>query len=147
VPGLTGRDSRFPPLVRTEPYYILYGDDAYEMVPLLVEAGVDPNARDGDGRTALHLLALEPLHVEPLNDCYYGDEAHIDQQYAMLATLLDNGADIEAVDRFGLRPLHYAALSGSPCLIDLMLEAGADPDARTADERRMTAEELRELIQ
>jgi len=40
------------------------------------------------------------------------------------------GADLEARDEFGMTPLHWAALFGTPETVAALLDAGADPNAR-----------------
>jgi len=46
--------------------------------------------------------------------------------------LLDNGADVDATDKSGHTPLHYAVRSGikSEPIINLLLEFGASPSVR-----------------
>ncbi len=44
--------------------------------------------------------------------------------------LIEHGADVNAADRSGYRPLHGAAFLGEPRILELLLEHGADPLAR-----------------
>jgi len=76
-------------------------------------AGADPNARDEDGWTPLHLAAT-----------YDGAEA--------VAALLAGGADLNARDEDGWTPLHVAALVGGAEAVAALLDEGADDGARTA---------------
>jgi hypothetical protein len=79
----------------------------------LLDAGVDPRARDGRQRTLLHLLHL--LHL-------------LDYQ-ALLPRLLAAGLDIEATDHHKRTPLHViAGEGGSPDLVRALLAAGARTD-------------------
>lgn len=80
----------------------------------LATSGVDPNARDGDGRTALHWAAAwdEPVGL------------------AALAALVEAGADPNARDRIDLTPLHWAAERRNGAMVAALLEAGADPNVR-----------------
>jgi uncharacterized protein len=66
-----------------------------------------------DGFTALHLAA------------FFGRET-------VVATLLERGADVNAVARNPLHvePLHSAAAGGHTAVARLLLEHGADPNAR-----------------
>lgn len=68
-----------------------------------------------DGYTALHLAAFF---------------AHLDVARVLLA----HGADVHAVSANAMRvqPLHAAAVRGDATLLKLLLDAGADPDARQA---------------
>jgi len=50
---------------------------------------------------------------------------------AILRFLIDRGADVEAVDGDLNTPLNLAARSGRIDLATLLLDAGADPNART----------------
>ncbi|GAA2888103.1 hypothetical protein GCM10010517_52020 [Streptosporangium fragile] len=76
----------------------------------LLDAGVDPRARDGRGRTLLHALHL--LDHEPL-----------------LPRLLDAGLDLEATDHNQRTALHVAVgTRGSEALVRALLAAGARID-------------------
>ena len=44
--------------------------------------------------------------------------------------LLRQGADVNALDKNGLTPLHYAAVMGSPEKVDALLRAGAIANAK-----------------
>jgi ankyrin repeat protein len=69
------------------------------------------DARDGDGKTPLHLA--------------------VQGGYATLAEVLVHaGADIEAVDAENRTPLHHAAYEGDPATVTLLLARGADVTAR-----------------
>jgi ankyrin repeat protein len=55
----------------------------------------------------------------------------VDRDCAELVTkLLDQGASLDARDRFGARPLSHAAKSGHLDMVDLLLARGAPIDAR-----------------
>ena len=80
-----------------------------EAVGALLAAGADPDARQGDGATALHWAA-------------YRDDAE------MAAALIQAGADVERANRYGVTPLALAARNGSAAVITRLLAAGADPN-------------------
>jgi ankyrin repeat protein len=85
-------------------------------VRLLLELGVEPDARDGGGHTPLYCLA---------NEC--GAAAGADVVYA----LVDAGADVNApCGSKRCTPLHMAARRGSVAIAQALLERGADPAAR-----------------
>ncbi len=52
-----------------------------------------------------------------------------DTEAAALA-LLAAGADVTRLDFYDMTPLHHAAGTGSPRLVEALIAAGADPDAR-----------------
>ena len=85
------------------------GDDA-ALKTLLVRRGVDVNAPQPDGATALHWAV-------------YRDDA------AMLDQLLRAGAKPNVTNRVGMTPLAMAALYGSAPIVDRLLKAGADVKA------------------
>jgi hypothetical protein len=77
----------------------------------LLDAGIDPRLRDGDGRTLLHFL-------------------HMFDHEKILPRLLAAGLDLEARDRDGRTPLHVAVNDGgSKALVRALLDAGANTDA------------------
>ena len=84
---------------------------------------LDPNLKDGKGRTRLHKLC-----------CSYSVTVNEMRQ------ALKDGADVNAVDNWGDTPLHYLALGRSNDikgeLIRVLIEAGADVDVRNY--RKMT---------
>jgi ankyrin repeat protein len=76
-------------------------------VHTLLRAGVDVNAAQADGTTALHWAA-------------YHEDAE------MVALLVRAGADVNAVNRYGVPPLAEACINGDAAVVKLLLEAGAD---------------------
>ena len=83
-------------------------------VRALLAQGVDANAPDGDGTTALHWAAL--------NDDVASGEA-----------LVAAGARVDAANRFDATPLAIASENGSAAFIALLLAGGADPNWATPE--------------
>jgi ankyrin repeat protein len=84
------------------------GDQA--VVRSLLQRGVDVNARQADGTTALYWAALNN-----------------DVETARL--LIRAGADVKTPNRYGVAPLSVACINGSAPMIELLLKAGADANA------------------
>ena len=80
-----------------------------ETVRALIAAGVDVDAAQPDGATALHWAA-------------YRNDPEV------AALLLDAGADVNATNELGATPLWLAADNGSAAMVERLLAAGADPD-------------------
>lgn len=89
-----------------------------QLVSLLLLAAApgvgEPAARSPTGETALHRAA----------------EA---DDRAAATRLIAAGADVRAVNRYGVSPLALACARGSAPMVGLLLEAGADPNAATGD--------------
>ena len=106
----------------------LYGFGARDRATLLalldtlLLAGADADAATALGITPL--LLLLGARAEPGAAC---DEAVIG---AGVERLLDEDASLQARDARGFGALHLAALHGMGGLVQLLLRAGADPDAR-----------------
>lgn len=86
--------------------------DALAIAALLLRKGADVNATTREGETALHLAPGE----------------------AMTRLLLSNGAKVDPVTRqLQEQALHFAARSGNVPRIRLLLDHGANPNARRYD--------------
>ena len=101
----------------------------YNAVPLLLEAGLDPNVSDRDGETSLH-LAVTANSTETVD------------------VLLGAGADVEARNFDLMTPLDLAVDlkddQSREQLIRHLLEAGAQP---AQEEARLDREEMNLLIE
>lgn len=89
----------------------------------LLERGVAPDARNRDGRGALHLAAAN-------------------SEIEMTRLLLEAGATVDAADGIGWGALHWAAYYGSLPSVEALLAAGADPNARYEPHRVTALEQL-----
>src|SRR3954469_3186574 len=76
-------------------------------VRTLLGTGVDVNAAQIDGTTALHWAA------------YYDDAE-------TAALLVRAGANVNAVNHYGVPPLSLACSNGSGAIVKLLLESGGD---------------------
>ena len=85
------------------------GDE--ETIIMFLERGIDINAKDNLGKTALH-------HATERGDM------------DIITLLLDRGADIHVIDNYGRTALHYAARMGDKDIITLLLDKGADIHAK-----------------
>jgi len=85
---------------------------------LLLEEGADPNAKNSNGETPLHLVAEFPVYE------YRREASNFAQE------LLNHGADVNARNRCGWTPLHYAASSHNSIVADLLIRNGAHVNAR-----------------
>lgn len=129
------------------------------VVSMLVEAGLEVDARDFKGRTALHdacscgnvdvARRLLELGADPSaqmdGGCSAlaaaarnfrkreGDEGSEWRETAEL--LLEAGADIDAPDQNGLGPAHWAAIMENLAVLAVLAERGADLTARSSNGR------------
>ena len=81
-----------------------------ERVRSLVKEGVDVNARQADGATALHWAA------------------HLDDP-GLVSALIAAGAKADAADDTGVTPLYLACLNRQVAIVDTLLAAGANANA------------------
>jgi len=90
-----------------------FGHDG--IVGLLLQNHADPNAASNN-----------PMQVAPLHSAVAGDH------YAIAAKLIEAGANVNATQADGFTPLMGAAQNGNADMVQLLLEHGADAQARTS---------------
>jgi ankyrin repeat protein len=81
-----------------------------DVVKVLVERGADVSVRDGAGTTALALVAKK--------------------EYPSAVAILARKGNVNTGDKYGTTPLMWAAKNGDLKSIKLLLENGANPNAR-----------------
>ncbi len=117
----------------TEKAAIIYaaGRGFPDIVKLLLDHGVDINARYGNDLTVLMWAAG------------YSDEAGTEDMEKVLALLLDRGARIDDQDNRGRTPLMIAAELNHTVAVELLLARGADKTLR--DKQGKSAADLTNL--
>jgi hypothetical protein len=120
-------------------HYAAYGKDA-GLVNFLIDKGAKLELRSAEGATPLHIAAMMDQRetVEALIKRGAALEARNSYertalilcarergQAATARLLLEAGADVNAVDKFGSTALELAAWRGKVELVDLLLEKGA----------------------
>ena len=117
-------------------------DRGVDLIDVLLEFGADPNRKSSwwaggfhslysaRGAAAEHLLAAGAVP----DACA---AANLDRADLLTAMLAENPARVHERGGDGKTPLHFAR---SRRVADLLLEAGADPDARDVDHRSTAAE-------
>ncbi|MEZ5862477.1 MAG: hypothetical protein R3D28_26480, partial [Geminicoccaceae bacterium] len=83
------------------------------MIRQLAAAGADPDVRDDDGRTPIHVAAFASA-----------DEA--------LRALAEAGADMNALEGQAYDVVTIAAVANDPDLMSLAIELGNDPGLTTS---------------
>lgn len=139
APGGDGKVHSFPVL-----FGCIHVSDNLSLAQKLLDAGADPN----DGQSLYH--AVERFSLDALELLYrYGLKPEwlsycmlhqIDLGYlAGVRWFLDHGADPNVRHPWGLSALHWAIQRpGTGAIIELLLERGADAQARTLSVRGVT---------
>ena len=94
------------------------------IVSLFLEAGMSPNAKQGGITALMEASRRGKTHRE------------------VAAALIRAGAEIDAQDPYGVTPLLFAAISGSPETIRMLLKSGANVEAKDVDGRTALIETL-----
>ena len=99
-------------------------EGSLEKVKELLARGVDVNARDEDGHTAVHLAVVKA-------------SSGIEYDCKLIELLIDAGVDINAKDNGGRTPLYYALEGSLLCNgpWDLLLDKGCDPNIADTEGR------------
>jgi len=116
-----------------------------KIVPLLLDAGADPQAPDSAARTPLHLAvergdaAIVRELLRRKADPTKGDRAgwtplHLaaaKNRVEIAGLLLDSGMNPNLLSQLGGTALHEAAAAGSMEIVKLLLARGVDPSIRS----------------
>ncbi len=125
-------------LVDAIPHWLYVGDTALHLAAaavhvdaarLLLRAGADPCAANRRGATPLH-YACDP---RPNTGTRRDDAARTrddEAQAALIALLVEHGADVDHADRGGATALHRAVRARSPAAVRQLLALGARTDVR-----------------
>jgi ankyrin repeat protein len=93
---------------------VLWGQT--DKVTKLLRSGANPNSRNGDGWSALHIA---------VNNDHEG----------LIDLLIAGGADVELRTKSGQSPLEIAVQRLKPRVVEILLGHGADPGARNSHGR------------
>jgi ankyrin repeat protein len=95
-----------------------------EIVKLFLASGMSPNTQRGEMKALLEACRRGKTHNE------------------IAAALIKAGADVNVKDPYGVTPLMFAAISGSPETMRLLMSRGSDVNAKDVDGRTALIEVL-----
>ncbi|KAI5837829.1 ankyrin repeat-containing domain protein [Morchella snyderi] len=116
--------------------------DPEVILDLLLEHGSDVRAMDARGKTALHYAAENGLHTTRIKEerntpgrapkqLDLGNQITAQSIYKnMISLFLNGGANINARDMSDRTPFHYAVENGDEYAMRILLEKGADIEAK-----------------
>ena len=143
------RTSLAPAQVNGEPSIAerIAAGSSVQSISMLLDAGRDPLAPDGDGDTAMHTAAMvrDPTYLQLLLARQLSPDvpnritgrtpimsAMLAERDRQVTLLLAGGANVALADAMGNTPLHIAAQINEPGYVLALLEAGAPAAARNA---------------
>jgi ankyrin repeat protein len=117
---------RVPTSIHQPPLHFACINRNVELVNTLLFCGANPNVKQMDGRSALHILAALPrLHAWPETKKSIQREQN---RAKMVQDLIDFEADLNTQDNRGRTPLMVAAYEGFEDIVDLLIMEGAEID-------------------
>ena len=126
------------PYMGTSVLQVALGWAPLETIGELLTAGADPNFQPvDDGFPSLVDVLHHRLSDRP-------ELRHWDDGHDLLALLIEHGADVHRRGINDWTALHFAAAADDPIAVTMLLEAGADPEARTRIDEFETPLEIAE---
>lgn len=109
LPPERGNPTNTDEQLHTLLHSVVWDPNVYDirLINLLVSSGASVNARDCDGKTALHIASNSTCHI-------------------VAEILLNHGADIDSRDNTGMTPLYDACKAGSSDKVEVLLQRGAN---------------------
>lgn len=121
------------------PLALALAENKYEAAKALMEAGADPSVASGvDGLTPLMIAASQSAPAEGAR-FMPGSTRPID----LAQGLIERKADVNAKSTTGMTALMIAAAHNNPPMIGLLMESGADPQAKNNQDQ--TASDVAQL--
>jgi uncharacterized protein len=121
--------------------FLLSTDEA--LAEVLIQTGVNVNAKDGKGDTPLHYVGKSEkiaglllskgakVNVRNKNGTTPLHNVFGEKTAGVIRLLIDAGAEVNARDQEQMTPLHFAANSGKAEITELLIRSGADINARS----------------
>jgi serine/threonine-protein phosphatase 6 regulatory ankyrin repeat subunit B len=115
-----GADVNAPDRRGITPLMAAAWNDNPDVLPILIEHGSKLDAADNSGWTALTMpISLWKTAPRPN-----------DRTEKVITILVENGIDVNMPNEDGATPLMLAAMYGEPRIVEILLDAGADIDAK-----------------
>lgn len=121
------------------PLHSATANDNERVIKVLLDAAADPNALSNDGWTPFHSAVFYSRSVSVFLDAGADvgltplQRAIVHDQIPTARSMLAQGADPDAADKYGWTALHFAAPQMDRPTVSRLLVAGADVNARTAN--------------
>lgn len=124
------------------------GGNSNKLVALLLNHGIDANAKNVSGDTVLHIAARE---VWGYDTCKIILQRGVDMEVKnmqgktaileaadpeVLGLLCEKGADMNAQDMEGMTALHHAVSRGKKFMVEVLLKNGANTEMREKDYKK-----------
>uniref|UniRef100_A0ABD2X5P7 PRANC domain-containing protein n=1 Tax=Trichogramma kaykai TaxID=54128 RepID=A0ABD2X5P7_9HYME len=97
-----------------------------KMSEWLLRRGIDPNSSNQNGSTPLHIICEREAD----------DDENFAEKFFQICEDMQQKVQVDARDKLGWTPLHFASHNGHSKLVESLLRRGADPNS--ADEKGST---------
>ncbi|KAL0639828.1 Glycerophosphocholine phosphodiesterase [Maublancomyces gigas] len=124
------------------------GGNSNKLVALLLDHGIDANAKNFNGDTVFHIAARK---IWGYDTCKIILQRSVDMEVKnlegktaileaagpeVLELLCENGADTDAQDMKGMTALHHAVSRGDKLMVEVLLKNGANTEMRERDYKK-----------